>query len=154
MKLAFTTLGVMVLMLVSYLTINYSLTSRIEQEVTENKHDIRMIAYDTPCFFPMSIYSRIGDSTQCYHVNVKIKEDSVRREKLMIDFNAPYILTTTYKDETIIDYGSYREIDSLKCIRYNEMLLTKIIVDSLLIAEQNIIERTNTELKSLNKSCN
>lgn len=57
-----------------------------------------------------------------------------------------YILTTEYKNWTVTDYGDFKTIDSLKCIRYREIINFDKHIDSL-----KKISLTRLEL--LNKPC-
>lgn len=74
---------------------------------------------------------------------------------------APYKLITSYNHYEIIDYGTAREIDSIKCIRYHEMVNKKTMYDNLDKAckeankkEEEAQEIKEAELDRLNQSCN
>lgn len=74
-------------------------------------------------------------------------------EKLIREkHNAPYKLTTSYKElHIVIDYGTFKEIDSIKVIRYGEM---KLKADKMEHELEEANNRKKNELKLLNKPCN
>lgn len=43
----------------------------------------------------------------------------------------PFKLVTKYRDQVITDFGSERTIDSLKCLRYQEIVKRQEILDNL-----------------------
>lgn len=71
--------------------------------------------------------------------------------------NAEYMLITSYKDSTNRDFGDFHYIDSIKCIRYNQMLTRAPHIDTLEIEVENLRKRIGNqrkeELEKLNKSC-
>ncbi len=80
------------------------------------------------------------------------------------NIDKPYRLKTSYKNEIVYDYGTFKYIDSLKCIRYNQMEKRIPLIDSLELAEERfkkiiVDERKKgedareKELELLNKSC-
>lgn len=70
---------------------------------------------------------------------------------------ADYILHTSYKDTVYVDLGNFHYIDSIKCIRYNQMLRRMPHIDALGIKVENqrkrIENQRKEELERLNKSC-
>lgn len=91
---------------------------------------------------------------------LKEKNDSALRKEEDLAYaefyrvsDSKYMLTTSNNWETKHDYGDFKYIDSIKCIRFNQM--TKDIAihkteDSLAL-EYKRLEKN--ELKSLNTSC-
>lgn len=71
--------------------------------------------------------------------------------------NAEYMLITSYKDSTNRDFGDFHYIDSIKCIRYNQMLTRAPFIDTLEVKTENqrkrIENQRKEELEKLNKSC-
>jgi len=63
-------------------------------------------------------------------------------DSLEMVYNKPFKMVTEYHGITLIDYGTFKELDSIKCIRYHEM--------ELKIKEQEIVEK---QLEDLNKPC-
>lgn len=78
-------------------------------------------------------------------------------DNAMKPYTRPYKLTTTYKGHDRVDYGTAREIDSIKCIRYHEMIKWVAKMDSIDNAETLAIEKAErdkkAELERLNKKC-
>lgn len=78
--------------------------------------------------------------------------DSLQKERTRVR-NAPYVLVTSYKFERIYDYGTYEQIDSLKCIRFAEMseIAKKIDKEIKLWHYKNKLEEK--KLEKLNEPC-
>lgn len=59
----------------------------------------------------------------------------------------PYVLHTIYHSKVIKDYGTFKEIDSLKCLRITDIKRLVTVTDS-------IDEVASVELELLDKPCN
>ena len=62
--------------------------------------------------------------------------DSILEFMVTETVNKPYVLVTQSEESDIpnfkiVDYGTYREIDSLKCIRYEQMQWKMCYLDKL-----------------------
>lgn len=70
---------------------------------------------------------------------------------------ADYILHTSYKDTVYVDLGNFHYIDSIKCIRYSQMLSRVPHIDTLEVKTEDqrkrIEDQRKKELEKLNKSC-
>lgn len=130
---------------------------QVKQEVVLNEHTRRdYFNYPTPVFIN---YRRDDASID----SALFKEAEAARavfERAEKNYNAPYKLTTSYNHYTIEDFGTAREIDSIKCIRYNEMLNLRSFYDtkdSLIEVvkdkEEAAKDFAEKELERLNKSC-
>lgn len=146
-------LGALLFMVSIYLNGVYD--HQIKQEVTVNNildHRFEINTYPFP--FKMRKDNGTIDSVEL----LEYKKIMVLRDKRLY---SPYKLITTYNHHSVTDYGNAKDIDSIKCIRYNEMVVDKAKYDAMDIAskkQQEEIEKAEqdkeSELDRLNKSCN
>lgn len=114
------------------------------------------------CLFTVAIllgYYTIHDMTKKPVVEQEVTDNKdldsfYRHDHNYEHFDADYCLMTKYKDEAVFDYGSFKYIDSLKCIRFTEMTKKMKTVDSIADYVENRINRVKKDLKLLNKPCN
>ncbi len=144
-------IGVFILAILIFFSIVYLnkvYDHQVRQEVTVNNYsDHRYDYYPTPRFFNETDSVGLARYTR----EMRIHDKCVF---------SPYKLTTTYNHHSVTDYGDAKEIDSLKCIRYNEMVVDKAEYDAMDIANEKQIEEFDkaeeakeAELDKLNKSC-
>lgn len=85
----------------------------------------------------------------------------VTQDVRVSDGASPYVLLTEYNELITVDFGTFKEIDSLKCIRYQEMTKYKdyIYLNCALqqhisfLATDKVLDKTSKELELLNKPC-
>lgn len=106
----------------------------ISQKVSENEMNDYMPSYSGNLMHPIA-----NDSVWNDYLKSQIEYEK--------RYTRPYKLTTEYKGICLIDYGTFKEIDSLKCIRFKEVERQVFVRDSLEAVSEN-------ELLILNKSCN
>ena len=110
----------------------YNIDKIVNQEVVENK-DLYEVNYCNCLFITRTKHE--ADSlykAKCKEVNLEL--------------NKPYKMITSFRDTSMVDYGTFRELDSVKCIRKAQMERVK---------QRRIIQEGNKEkeLKLLNSPC-
>ena len=121
----------------------------VQQNVEVNKPDYTSIVYRSfriaplpPLFFDND---SVNDVLEAQYQK-DLAEYNKRCDLEDREFTRPYKLTTRYQRETIVDYGTAKEIDSLKCLRIAEIKRKVFVRDSIAEVQDN-------ELEQLNKSC-
>lgn len=82
-------------------------------------------------------------------IEVIRETDRIRRAEFIKDsilLTKPYMMITSFRDTSIVDYGTFKELDSVKCIRKAQMERVK---------QRRITQGENKEkeLKLLNSPC-
>ncbi len=126
----------------------------IEQEVMENTRNFNGEVNDIYDEYKLQLFQTLKTlDKQKYNEDSIVKSINEICDKKMKNLEKPFKLITSYKMLLLIDYGTYKEIDSLKCIRYAEMVIKKQYVDSVYEAYKRASELKENQLKSLNKPC-
>src|ERR1700747_1988356 len=82
------------------------------------------------------------------------KEKQRIADSLHTMWSKPYVLITKYKNETQYNYGTFKELEVIKCGIYQEMVERAKSVDSLEAKAILDGKQTAKELEILNKPCN
>lgn len=116
------------------------------------------------CYKPMSYelaeisidYLGLKEADSLVEVRRQIEKEKQKRieDSLRILFKKPYMLVTKYKTETRVDFGTFKEIETIKCSVYQEMLLKAKRIDSIEAKRELDAKQTAKELEILNKPCN
>jgi hypothetical protein len=80
------------------------------------------------------------------------KYDSLVKERQR-KMEAPYALITSYEYENVYDFGDYKYIDSIKCIRFSEMKKRAKEIERENAIERYKAKKRELELEKLNKPC-
>lgn len=109
---------------------------KVTQSVEENSHEFH--GYETIDFLIPYEKPEKYDSI--------VKERQRRME-------APYVLITSYEYEIVYDFGDYKYIDSIKCIRFSEMKKRAKEIERENAIERYKAKKRELELEKLNKPC-
>lgn len=122
-------------------------TPVIEQKVVDNLLTPNYGADYTSVY----VYDDKGNISFDSTIDYKNQQNQI---KYTNGLSKPYRLTTSYKDTSYTDYGTFREIDSIKCIRFSQMTAKIKSIDSTTNYNTYKFDHRNDELDALNKPCN